>query len=349
MDYQFDRHDPYRDKILFVLILDRAKMKERILIGTELEIRFRLGGSRNADVLCDVTRPLGTFLTSFEHDPDGQLNLHALVPLYNALHTNRWKQPEPEKAAGDFLAEKNLTGNPVSMYTAFRVWNDYLVTREYRDRDAASDRFRNKAAHLLLAFRIERAMYFNKESGQAGHLKNGGLFYRSTPDVDTRLDLWYPDTQRSCECVAAYHSFIPLITYYQNRLNDWGLCFRQCRMCRKYFLARSQRYDLCSDKCRKAQALQNKREFDERARKNSYDLAYKNETQNWRNKINKAKRTPDFPPDRLEEMQAAFDAFKKEALKRKTEVKKGTAAPKEFTDWLFRQSAIIVRLSENNK
>ncbi|MCD8149163.1 MAG: hypothetical protein LUE92_06300 [Clostridiales bacterium] len=43
-------------------------------------------------------------------------------------------------------------------------------------------------------------------------------------------------------------SFIPLITYYQNRLNDWGLCFRQCRMCGKYFLARSQRYDLCSDK-----------------------------------------------------------------------------------------------------
>lgn len=100
------------------------------------------------------------------------------------------------------------------------------------------------------------------------------------------------------------------------------------------------------DKCRKAQALQNKREFDKRAKKNYYDLAYKNETQNWRNKINKAKRTPDFLPDRLEEMQAAFDTFKKEALRRKTEVKKGTAAPKEFTDWLLRQSDIIVRLSE---
>ena len=38
----------------------------------------------------------------------------------------------------------------------------------------------------------------------------------------------------------------------------------------KYFLAKSQRYELCSDKCRKAQALQNKREFDERARAVSY-------------------------------------------------------------------------------
>ena len=37
-------------------------MKERILIGEEQQIRFRLNGSQNAEVLCDMTRPLGTFL-----------------------------------------------------------------------------------------------------------------------------------------------------------------------------------------------------------------------------------------------------------------------------------------------
>lgn len=95
-----------------------------------------------------------------------------------------------------------------------------------------------------------------------------------------------------------------------NRLNDWGLCFRQCKVCGKYFLAKSQRYELCSDKCRKAQALQNKREFDERARENNYDLLYKNECQNWRNKINKSK-TANFPIERLEEMKNAFDLLRK--------------------------------------
>ena len=44
------------------------------------------------------------------------------------------------------------------------------------------------------------------------------------------------------------------------------------QVCGKYFLAKSQRYELCSDKCRKAQALQNKREFDERARARTHRL-----------------------------------------------------------------------------
>ena len=124
-----------------------------------------------------------------------------------------------------------------------------------------------------------------------------------------------------------------------------GCCFRQCKVCGKYFLAKSQRYELCSDKCRKVQALQNKREFDERARENNYDLLYKNECQNWRNKINRVKNTAGFPADRLEKIQVAFSDFKKEALQRKKAVKTGTASPKEFTDWLYQQSDIILKLT----
>ena len=155
------------------------------------------------------------------------------------------------------------------------------------------------------------------------------------------------DSKRKMECVAAYSSLYPLMIYYLNRLNDWGLYFRKCKICGKVFLAKSQRYELCSDKCRKKQSLQNKREFDERARENNYDLLYKNECQNWRNKINKAKKTSGFPADRLEEMLAAFESFKKEALQRKQAVKKKTASPKEFSGWLLRQSNIIVELAES--
>ena len=137
-----------------------------------------------------------------------------------------------------------------------------------------------------------------------------------------------------------------LIIYYLNRLREWGLYFRKCKVCGKIFLAPSQRYELCGEKCRKAQALQNKRDFDERARENNYDLLYKNECQSWRNKIKKAEKLPGFPLDRLETMHAAFDAFKKEALTRKKAVKTKTASPKEFSDWLFQQNGIIVGLLE---
>ena len=42
MENQFIRHEPCFERILFVLTLDRKKMKERILIGEEQQIRFRL-------------------------------------------------------------------------------------------------------------------------------------------------------------------------------------------------------------------------------------------------------------------------------------------------------------------
>ena len=74
-------------------------------------------------------------------------------------------------------------------------------------------------------------------------------------------------------------------------------------------------------------------------------LLYKNECQNWRNKINKAKKTTGFPAERLTEMQTVFEAFRKEALQRKKAVKTGTANPKEFTNWLYQQSNVIAELA----
>lgn len=99
-------------------------------------------------------------------------------------------------------------------------------------------------------------------------------------------------------------------------------------------------------KCQKQQALQNKREFDKRAKGNDYDHQYKNECQGWRNVFNKAKKTPGFPPERLAAMQAAFEAFKKEALRRKTLVKNKQSSPEEFRNWLVRQKSIIFDLME---
>ena len=74
MAYQFIRQEPCYDHILFVLALDRDKMKERILIGTEQQIRFRLDGNKDNDVMHDITRPLGRFLINFNmYDQKGCL------------------------------------------------------------------------------------------------------------------------------------------------------------------------------------------------------------------------------------------------------------------------------------
>lgn len=346
MEMEFVRHEPCHDRILFVLTLDRKKMKERILIGEESEIRLRLAGIEEADVLYDETRPLGKLIVDFEHDEQRSWNEFGLMPLYNALHTNRWQQPGLEKTSGSFLAEKYAAGDPVRMYAAFHIWNEYLKARLPRERDAAGEHFLQKMSALTLAFHTDSPLDFDKNTGKPIRFDLTRRMWSQIPEQAIRLDLWYPDRKMTTECVSAYYSFYPLLIYYMNRLSDWGLNFCKCKVCGKVFLAQSLRYELCSDKCRKKQALQNKREFDQRARENNYDLLYKNECQNWRNKINKAKKTAGFPAERLEEMLTAFEAFKKEALQRKKAVKERTASPNEFTDWLYQQNHIIVELAD---
>ncbi len=328
-----------------IRILGHKKRKERILIGDEYSIRSRLEGNAKADVFCDITRPLGTFILDFVHDEKGEWSLSGLMPLYNALHTNRWNQPALEQTASKFFSEQFESGDPEKMYAALRIWNEYLKTRMVRDRNTASEGFLRKCSDLIIPFKTELISFYNR-SRKVKSYKLTDQSWGQIPMEDLRLDLWYPDKLRSSECVAAYNSFFPLVTYYRNRLNDWGLHLCRCRVCWGIFLADSLRYELCSDKCRKTQALENKRVFDERARENLYDLRYKNERQNWQNKINRAKKTPRFPPEILEQMQAAFTAFKKEALQRKKLVKGNKASLEEFSSWLYPQSRIIDDLAD---
>jgi len=344
MTFEFNRHEPVRDRIILVMTLDKKKMKERILIGEEMEIRFRLEGKETTGLLYDATRPLGTFLIQFVSDETGAWNQHGVMPLYKALHTNRWKQPEHEQEASTFLSEQFSAGDPVRMYVAFQIWNHYLLAREPRDRDTASDKFLREMTRLMLAFRTENPLEYDKETGEPVRFDVTLRRFSNIPAEETTLSLWYPDHYRKMECVSMYGSFYPVITYYMNRMSDWKLCFRQCKICGKVFIAPNQRYELCSEKCRKKQSLQNKRDFDERAKDNNYDRVYKNECQHWRNLINKCKKQENFGQEKLFKMEEAFSAFKKEALSRKKLVKEKKSSSREFENWIIPQYANLERL-----
>ena len=64
----FVRRQPYGDRMVFALIPDRKKMKERIMVGAVSQIFLGLNGNMDAELLYDVTRLLGTFLIDFEND-----------------------------------------------------------------------------------------------------------------------------------------------------------------------------------------------------------------------------------------------------------------------------------------
>ena len=240
--------------------------------------------------------------------------------------------------------KKCQTNNAFFIYAALRIWDDYLKAKHFSNKKDAASAFSERAQLITLPFRRKIDFeYINK----FGWPYNVNQIESKAPWPyleQSRLDLWYPINHVSVECASAYLSFDPLITYYFNRLDEWQYHFRCCKVCGKYFFASSKRYTLCSDKCRKKQREKNKRKFTENAASDSFEVSYSNACQNWRNKINKAKKTFGFPEDTLTNMMSAYQRFRKEALKRKKDVKQHDADAKEFNNWLLMQDNVIYNL-----
>ena len=141
--------------------------------------------------------------------------------------------------------------------------------------------------------------------------------------------------------VVAYSSFQPLILYYLHKINDWNFVYQKCIICDKYFLARNRHYALCSDKCRKVQAVQAKREFDERAKGDKLEQYYDTAYQYWYNRLRKLKRAKNPDVEKIAAVSEAFEMFRKEAVKRKSMVKREQMEIAEFTSWLAKQQNVI--------
>ena len=326
MEYHFKRQEISGDRVLFVLSLDKKSGKERILIGSETEIIKKLWNDSDAMVYYDEVQPIGTLLINKR--PNGtDWTEKGFMPLWKALHTTRWKQPELEQAAAGFCVKTHQSSDPFAIYAAIRLWNGYLRAREPRDIDKAAELFR-----LDLMGLISPLEKYSKDN----------LLDRSITDAirqmgdEMKMDIWYP-ARTGMECVTAYRSFLPVIMYYHARLADWSLYFRTCKVCGKVFLAKSLKYTICSDKCRKIQGTQAKREFDARATENEYDHIYKNEAQRWVHYIHRMEKSDDCTPERLAEIKSAYENFKSEAKKRKSAVKDGKSTVSEFRDWILQQ------------
>ncbi|MBQ6744434.1 MAG: hypothetical protein IJR05_06810 [Acidaminococcaceae bacterium] len=326
MEYHFKRQEISGNRVLFALSLDKKSGKERILIGSETEIIKKFWNDPDAMVYYDEIHPIGTLFINKRSDGT-DWTYRGFMPLWNALHSNRWKQPEHEQAAADFCAKMYQSGDPFAIYTAIRLWDGYLRAHEPRDRERAAELFKIDLTGLISPM--------EKYSAE-------NLLDRSITDTirqsgdEMKMDVWYP-ARTDIECVTAYRSFLPVIMYYHARLSDWSLYFRSCKVCDRVFLAKSQKYTMCSDKCRQKMKTQAKRDFDARAIENEYDHIYKNEAQRWLHYIHRMERISDCSPKRLAEIKSAYEDFKSEAKKRKSMVKKGQSSVAEFRDWTIRQ------------
>jgi len=339
MVYDFTKRERDFGKTVFALILDGKKMTERIVIGETNETRRHLENG-TGEIYYDQTRPLGQLLLSFEADKDRQWNVNAMI-LYESysktfpFESERWKITAP---VSDFLNAKYKSGEPSAMFAAIRTLEEYLNCYNL-----------NHGADLLIERINLLCRLFSVYDEYKPWRKEAAALSQAIHDGESQVELWYPVSKKPCECVVAYSSFQPLIFYYLYKINDWNCVFSECKVCGKYFLARSRHYELCSDECRKVQAVQAKREFDERVKGDSIEQYHETTYYYWYNRLRKLKSAKNPDADKISVVSEAFEIFRKEVVRLKGMVKHGEMKLTDFTSWLAKQQNEVDRLMDSLK
>lgn len=330
MDYDFTKRKGWSGRTVFVISLDRKKLTERVVIGGTREARGRLERG-TGNVYYDRTRPLGQWLIDFEADPDRLWTANAirLKESYGKtfpFERERWKFAEQSAA---FLRDQYISGKPAAMFAAIRTWEEYL-NLYYQDHGA--DLF---AKHMALLYRP----FFLYGEYRPWQTEVASLSVQTLHGSESQVELWYPAAKWPFECVVAFSSFQPVVFYCLNKIEEWGFVFQKCKVCGRYFMARSRHYELCSDPCRKVQAVEAKRQFDERAKGSRPEQLYRSAYYYWYNRLRNLKRTNDIA--KLATAEESFHAFRVEAQKQKSEVRCGQLELSDFSQWLVGQQDII--------
>lgn len=337
MDYDFRRRERDFGRIVSALTLDREKMTERIVIGESHEARRQLEQGEG-EVYYDQTRPLGELLLTFEADSDRQWNVNAmrLHESYGKVfpfESKRWELSAPASA---YLLEKYSHGEPSAMFAAIRTWEEYLNCYNLNH---GPQRFIDNMSLLYRPF-------FQYGDYRPWHDEAAAALLKALHDNESQVELWYPAKKRPFECVVAFLSFQPVIFYYLHKIEEWGFTFQECKVCGKYFLAQNKHYEICSDECRKIQAVEAKRRFDESAKGDRLEQLHESAYYYWYNRLRKLKRAKTTDTEKLAAVLAAFEVFRKEAVRQKAEVRQGGHRLADFTGWLMEQQNEIDKLME---
>lgn len=334
--YDFTSGEREFGRVVFALTLNSKRMTERIVIGKEDEVRLLLNGA-DGNVYYDKARPLGSLLFNFENDKHNDwryqiLTLQESYKLQYAFGSKRWDKAAP---VSEFLTAKYNSGEPSAMFAAIRTWDEYLNL--YNKRQAAvilSDRL----CMLYKPFEVY-GEYRPWQKEAANALAN------ALPDGESQAEVWYPISKRPFETVVNSFSLLPIISYYLNMIEEWRLVFQKCKVCNIDFLAKNRHYEVCSEKCRKVQAVKAKSDYTEWAKNDKPEQDYKVAYNYWYNQLRKLKKRQPDNSDAIDVFNTVYKVFCKNALERKNSVRRGNdAEEKAFADWLFRQQSEADRL-----
>lgn len=284
-------------------------------------------------IIIDRSFEVGHFLTMFEYDPEGQWD-QAIFLLKEALRPKSRHKAQWEQAAKSLLLLKWQSEDPICQYASLRIWQEYL---------RQSEAFLGDMKKLTRVFSIPPSP---QPLSTGAKISSRDPILRLPSQIDSDEDIihiWAPNSLR-IQFAVMEDSFVPLKLYYKNQLNAFGQKFRVCSVCGKIFLTDTLKKKVCSDSCARKRTQVTKARYDEKYRNDNLETFAKAEYQYWYRRVNLARTTEGFPPDRLVQIEAAFSDYRKESLEQKNRARKSATPLKTFKAWAFAQEHIIVDL-----
>lgn len=318
---------------------------ERILIDSEENIRLKLEGKLSDNIHYDVTNPLGTLLLSLNSYETWEEALKKLDVAQKIMAPPDWlriffyRSPiEHEKKSELFLQEKYSTNNPLYQYVAERLWHGYWIVRGLKDK-------KRYKAYREMALNLAKPFTFP------------WLDIQSEPnisidkDIVNQMGLTAADFDKKVptalcngtlvEYVLAGDSLVPLILFYADYLEHYKAYCIVCKECGRQFAAKSLKYQLCSDECRKkAKATADaNRLADTGARE--IERMCRTADASWNNTLKKYRKSPDWTETDDEKFVFAKDHYQDERTRKRQAYKHGQLPFTEFRDWLVRQPVFV--------
>jgi len=337
---------PITENCIMALTLDFERGREHVIIGELSEVQKYLRGYKQAAILAESKREMGTFAKEC-FKPMSREMADVRIGLAEGLDK---KETPLFGASKEFLESLYQSENLCRRFLAVRLWQEYRKAKTVygkrlknaEDKDYI-DSFIDRIEDLTLPYRfsIERDIM----EWQCDHPKYPLRYFDEEYYRHPCGLIWASNLDNS-EYGFATVSLLPLLMYGLKRIYDNHLYFQRCKLCNNLFLAKTANIPTyCGEDCKREGVRLNKKKFDRKAKTLDYERQHKNAYMYWYNKVKKLQKEA-ANPDRLAAVESAFEQFKTENMERKTAVKDGRMQEKEYTDWLYQQQGVIDGLME---
>ena len=344
-----------------ITLVDQGR-SEWLLAGTEREIYKKIRGDSDATLYFECVRPVGTFFADFLDSEDngtlleiadllreayiwsqGGRKKNRLIALETEL-TGSELEHRAKQLSDEIWSKENLTKN----FVILRIWKEYLllcgIKTPKKYVDIREEEYYQYCFRYIYPFMSKEKTYITI----GVRLQEDAAIEKDTvhhPDADMRVMVFYPSDKIKYEYGYTDYSLLGLKAYYRQRLETQNYIVAECKVCKKVFLAKSKKKELCSEECATINARTNRVSRREGNKALEFDRSYNREKKYWNDNRERIKKRN---PNALDELEKLYEKFREEEASERKLLREGKQSIEDLNNWYQKQRRVLENYLREN-